>query len=248
MQVYLYDAFSDRAFGGNVAGVVTDAAGLTSEEMQQVAAELGAPTTGFVVGFERGTPPIFEVRYFTPRRPINLCGHATVAVFTALADEDRCPARPGGASLRLRCASGIVLPIVVESCVDGGVVVEMGQRAPTFEMPVIDADAVRRVLGDVPLHRTLPLEVASTGLRHLVVPFATAADLARLEPDFGALAGLARRLEVDTIAAVTPPSRRGGAIRVRDFCSAIGANEEAASGTTAGAVASWLARHGGLSF
>jgi predicted PhzF superfamily epimerase YddE/YHI9 len=41
----LYDAFSDTAFGGSQAGVVSDASGLDIETMQRIARELGAPPT-----------------------------------------------------------------------------------------------------------------------------------------------------------------------------------------------------------
>jgi trans-2,3-dihydro-3-hydroxyanthranilate isomerase len=243
MRVYLYDSFSELPFSGNVGGVVTDASGLSTEEMQRIARELGAPTTGFVVGFERGKPPIFDVRYFTPSCEIDVCGHVTVAVFTALAAEDRCASRPGGAPLRVRCRAGL-LTVVVDEEADGSIVVEMGQRTPAFETRESDAAEARRALGGVPLHRSLPVEIASTGLRHLVVPFAEPADLARLEPDACAVARLCRAAGADTLAAAAPPREAGAPIRLRDFCAAIGAVEEPASGTTAAAVAAYFARHG----
>jgi PhzF family phenazine biosynthesis protein len=95
--VYLYDSFTDRPYAGNVAGVAPRAEGLGAAAMRRVAPELGAPTTGFVVGREPGPVPAFDVRYFTPRREIALCGHVAVAVFTRLAEEGRCETAAGGA-------------------------------------------------------------------------------------------------------------------------------------------------------
>src|SRR5215472_18540300 len=43
----LYDSFATCRFGGNVAGVVVSATTIAPCLMQQIARELGAPTTGF---------------------------------------------------------------------------------------------------------------------------------------------------------------------------------------------------------
>jgi PhzF family phenazine biosynthesis protein len=239
--VELYDAFSDRLFGGNVAGVVVEARGLSAEEMQRVASELGAPTTGFVVSAEPGETPSFEVRYFTPLQEIDLCGHVTVALFTALAAEGLCPAQTGGAPAVLRTAAG-ESNVLVYAEDDGRVTVEMGQRLPEHEPSAVAVEEVRAVLGGVALHPGLPVEVASTGLRHLMVPFSRVEDLGELRPDFSSLAELGRAVGIDTVCAFVPGD--DGRVRMRDFCSPIGADEEPASGTTSGALACYLHRHG----
>src|SRR5205814_5498757 len=96
-----------------------------------------------------------------------------------------------------------------------------------------------RLFGQVP-QSGLPIAIASTGLRHLMVVFASIEVLAGLNPDFQGLSALSHRLRVDTIAAF---ALTGSGARVRDFCPGIGDNEEAASGTTAGALASYLYQH-----
>lgn len=240
--VYLYDAFTDHPFGGNAAGVVLDAATLDPQSMQRIAAELNAPTTGFLVGCEDGPLPTFLVRYFTPRREIALCGHATVAVFSALAGEGRCEVQPQGACLLQRTSAG-EFPVLLYPAEEGAITVEMEQRLPYFASPAVRRPAVQQILGNVPLHPSLPVEIASTGLRHLVVPFAQVADLADLNPDFRALARLSRTLHVDTVCAVALPPEPVPYARIRDFCSGIGADEEPASGTTAAAVTCYLAKH-----
>ena len=44
----LYDAFSETAFGGSQAGIVSDAAKLDDETRRRIAKEFGAPATCFV--------------------------------------------------------------------------------------------------------------------------------------------------------------------------------------------------------
>ena len=63
LQVALYDAFSATVFGGNVAGVVPRAEGLSDLQMQQVAAELAAPTTGFAVELPEGGSSLLHARH-----------------------------------------------------------------------------------------------------------------------------------------------------------------------------------------
>ncbi len=238
LHVYLYDAFADQPFAGNVAGVVLDAARLTAEEMQHIAAELGAPTTGFLVGVEPGVPPSFVVRYFTPRQEIDLCGHVTVALFTALMDECRCHE----GTVRIRTSAGELDVRLFKQA--QGLTVAMDQRLPSFETPSADAATIRESLGSVLLHGCLPVEIVSTGLRHLVVPFARIGDLSELNPDVAALARLSRSVRVDTVAAFATHAGTPHAVRLRDFCPGIGADEEPASGTTSGALACYLMKHG----
>ena len=80
MKVYVMDAFTDRIFGGNQAGVVLADKALEPEVMQQVAAELKHSETVFVEQGEDG----LHLRYFTPAGEVDLCGHATVATFALL--------------------------------------------------------------------------------------------------------------------------------------------------------------------
>jgi PhzF family phenazine biosynthesis protein len=80
--------------GGNPAGIVLDAAGLTDADMQRIAAEVGYAETAFVidsgadhqvVGNETDTNR-FSLRYFSPIAEVPFCGHATVATAVALAE------------------------------------------------------------------------------------------------------------------------------------------------------------------
>lgn len=240
--VEIWDAFTDVPFTGNVAGVVLDASDLTPEDMQRIAAELNAPTTGFVVGHEPGPPPVFEVRYFTPQREIALCGHVTVALFTALATSGHCRPLPEGTTAYQRTAVGL-LPVTLFPTSLGRVTVQMEQRLPQFESPCAKTEEVQEVLGGVELDGRLAPEIVSTGLRHLLVPLPEPEDLARLQPDFVRLRRLSHFLGTDTVCAfaVGPRSRW---VRARDFCPAIGADEEPASGTTSGALTSYLVKNG----
>ncbi|SFN33211.1 phenazine biosynthesis protein PhzF family [Formivibrio citricus] len=73
--VYQIDAFASRVFSGNPAAVCLLGEWLPDLQMQRIAAENNLSETVFVV--PRGDE--FELRWFSPRMEIDLCGHATLA-------------------------------------------------------------------------------------------------------------------------------------------------------------------------
>lgn len=81
--VLRYAAFADpdRPGGGNPAGVVLDADGLTDADMQRIAADVGFSETAFLRA-DGG------IRYFSPLAEVPFCGHATIATAVALAARD----------------------------------------------------------------------------------------------------------------------------------------------------------------
>ncbi|MFD0854037.1 PhzF family phenazine biosynthesis isomerase, partial [Actinomadura adrarensis] len=74
-EILRYAAFTDTPEGGNPAGVVLAADGLTDEQMQGIAAEVGFSETAFLFrpAAEDGPRP---VRYFSPLAEVAFCGHA----------------------------------------------------------------------------------------------------------------------------------------------------------------------------
>ena len=84
MKIFVCDAFSSEIFKGNQAGVVI----LEEKEdysneilMKNIAAELKHSETAFVKKIDNKN---FKIRYFTPNEEVELCGHATISVFSVL--------------------------------------------------------------------------------------------------------------------------------------------------------------------
>jgi PhzF family phenazine biosynthesis protein len=77
MKTYLVDSFTKEPFKGNPAAVCFPKSSLTEELMLKIAREFGLSETAFVQ--PTGTPDIFSIRYFSPKKEIPLCGHATLA-------------------------------------------------------------------------------------------------------------------------------------------------------------------------
>lgn len=86
MEIPLYqvDAFTNRPFAGNPAAVCPLENWLTESVMQSIAAENNLSETAFLVrssgGNSSDTPSAdYELRWFTPTKEVDLCGHATLA-------------------------------------------------------------------------------------------------------------------------------------------------------------------------
>ena len=73
--IYKLDAFTSRVFHGNPAAVCPLAVWLPDETLQAIAAENNLTETAFFVEHKAG----YEIRWFTPKQEVDLCGHATLA-------------------------------------------------------------------------------------------------------------------------------------------------------------------------
>src|SRR5436853_2730342 len=89
------DVFTDRRFGGNPLAVFPDGEGLTSAQMQSIAAEFNLSETTFVL---RAKSPAHtaEVRIFTPKAELPFAGHPNVGTAFVLASRGGAPDRADG--------------------------------------------------------------------------------------------------------------------------------------------------------
>jgi PhzF family phenazine biosynthesis protein len=92
------DAFIGEGLRGNPAGVCLLKQSLEAAQMQAIANELNLPETCFV--WEDGD--MHAIRWFTPTREVDLCGHATLATAYVLLNV----INPALSDIRFRSASG----------------------------------------------------------------------------------------------------------------------------------------------
>jgi PhzF family phenazine biosynthesis protein len=78
MKVFIIDAFTNKAFKGNPAGICLVESELTVETMQAIATELNLSETAFLQQ-SKSNDTDYAIRYFTPTVEIDFCGHATLA-------------------------------------------------------------------------------------------------------------------------------------------------------------------------
>src|ERR1700716_3068726 len=121
------DVFTDRKFGGNPLAVVTDAQGLSTEQMQAIAAEFNLAETTFVLP-PKDAAHTAEVRIFTPKAEMPFAGHPNVGTAFVLARAGQSYGRPvAGDRLVFEEKAGLVRRELTDG---GGVVVATRLAAP----------------------------------------------------------------------------------------------------------------------
>jgi|GEM_PF-85698 len=239
-RVQLVDAFTEEPMTGNPAGVLTDATGLTDDQMAAVANELGASETAFVRQSENADRGL---RYFSPESEVDLCGHATVAAMAALYDRAQITAD----SYTVETNVG-VLDVEVEP--DG--TVWFTQSEPEIRPVDLDVERVADALGlDEPalteVGEDLPLSYASTGLPFLLVPVSYFEQLSAVDPDLDAIAELCESVGAQGLYAFTFDTLdRASTLHGRAFVPRLGIPEDPVTGTASGAVCAYLRHHGAL--
>jgi len=170
LPLYWIDAFTDRVFGGNPAGVVPLSAWPDDALLQKIAFENGLSETAF---FVRTAPDRFHLRWFTPLVEVDLCGHATLAAARVLFGELGQP----GERIVFDSKSG---PLTVTRRADGRLELDFPIRPAAPAAP--DAELIRG-LG------TAPAEIARSANAWFCV-YARVADVRVLRPDHALLATL----------------------------------------------------------
>src|SRR3954462_13893904 len=84
LQFQTVDVFTAARFSGNPLAVVLNAEGLSTEQMQSIAAEFNLAETTFVLPPKDGAHTA-EVRIFTPRAEMPFAGHPNIGTAFVLA-------------------------------------------------------------------------------------------------------------------------------------------------------------------
>ncbi|ETK36934.1 PhzF family phenazine biosynthesis protein [Microbispora sp. ATCC PTA-5024] len=237
IDVLHYAAFTTDPAGGNLAGVVLDAPGLDDAAMLAVAAEVGYSETAFLT--EAPAEPgeagrAFAVRYFSPKREVPFCGHATVASAVAIAD------RIGPGLLVFQTRAGVV-PIEVAADGDGVLWATLTSVPPYVEQ--VGEPDVAQALDALgwradELDPGLPPRIAFAGSRHLILAAATRERLADLDYDFPGLVRYMTDRDLITVHLVFRES--ADTFQVRDPFPVGGVVEDPATGAAAAAFGAYL--------
>jgi PhzF family phenazine biosynthesis protein len=237
------DAFTDRPYTGNSAGVVLNADGLAEAEMNLLARELRHSETVFVLKPESHDHDV-HLRYFTPLTEVPICGHATIAAHVARA---AILGSPLGESTQ---RTGAGLQRVEISATAGRYRVTLHQGRPKFKAPlgapltdqILEAFALR----PEELLKKLPVQIVSTGHAKVIVPLAVTAErLDTLAPNLDALSALSSAIDCSGFFAFRMGDN-DSYTEGRTFSPAIGIAEDPVTGNANGALGAYLVRHGVL--
>jgi len=229
----IVNGFVTTEGGGNPAGVVLNADGLTDTDMISIAGQVGLSETAFV---SKSETEGFKLDFFTPNRRISHCGHATIATFSYLSE------------------LGFVSDgETSKETVDGPrkIIIKKGaafmeQLAPKYRKAedwIEDNVTVDQVLASIGLDksdvdvRVDPL-VVNTGNNFLILSVSSAAALQGLKPNFDEISDISDKLDlIGYYIFTTDPVATDYAATTRMFAPRYAIEEEAATGMAAGPLA-----------
>src|SRR5215469_5209189 len=172
LTIFQVDAFTNKPFSGNPAGVCVLPEPRDDHWMQQVAQEMNLSETAFLLKQADG----FNLRWFTPVVEVGLCGHATLASAHTLWEAGYLQPTE---QARFHTLSGLLtadhkgdwieldFPAILEEPTEApsvllkalGVPVNyVGKRATGYLVELGSEEAVRNIKPDMTLLATLPVQ------------------------------------------------------------------------------------------
>src|SRR5688500_3146216 len=118
IKVHILKSFTKDSTQGNPVGIVFDADNLTSEQMMSIVQKTGYSECAFI---QKSAIATVKVRFFSPKKEMNICGHATIALFSLL-DHDQ--------SIKILTQETLAGVLSVSKKDDG--MIEMEQASPIF--------------------------------------------------------------------------------------------------------------------
>jgi PhzF family phenazine biosynthesis protein len=209
VKTYIVDAFTSEPFKGNQAGVCLLEAPLLEEMMLRIAQEFGFSETAFVV--PDGAAGRYRIRYFSPKKEIPLCGHATLGsskvIFSVAPLEE----------VRFTTVENIEL------------VVARSGDSMTMEFPVYTLEPAEFPAAMLPALGIAAVKNAAFNRETNILQLEIESDreLASLAPDFPAL--LKTHDSIDGVL-VTAPGTDGFDYHYRYFWPWAGTNEDPVTG------------------
>lgn len=225
------DVFTDRPFAGNQLAVFPEAESIPEPALQRLAREIAFSETVFLFPpRQRGHA---HIRIFTPMSEVPFAGHPVLGAAVLVAD------RLDLTSVTLESGRGeILIDIQVNS--GKAPLGTMVQPVPSIA-PFAPVDSLLSALGVT--RSLLPVTVYSNGISHVYVMVEDLESVAGLQPDYSALAEIARGQALGALG-FNVFAGSGTTWKARMFAPAEGIIEDAATGSAAGPLALHLARHG----
>ncbi|MBD9726046.1 PhzF family phenazine biosynthesis protein [Streptomyces caniscabiei] len=228
MRIRIVDAFTDRPFSGNPAGVLLLDAFPDDDWLRNVAKEVNHAETAFAHPLPPGGEADWALRWFTPVAEVAMCGHATLATAHVL---NSTGTHEG--PVRFATRSGV---LVATPRPDGSLTLDF-PTAPLTPVPV--PDGVTEALG------AEPVGAFDTGpqVGDLLLELADEKTVLGLAPDLRSLGRFSERGIIATARAEDPAA--GHDYVSRCFFPNIGIDEDPVTGSAHTALAPfWSERLG----
>lgn len=243
---YIVDVFTNKPLTGNPLAVVANAPQLDEETMQRIAREFNQSETTFLLPTPRSTAD-WRLRSFTPAgTEVYGAGHNALGAWWWLADAGHLPLETSPTVFSQEIGDR-VLPVEISSDAGQPDSIGMKHASATFGMMHDDLSELAVALGlekgDLGIDQ-LPARVVSTGAPHLLIPVRDREAIERAAPDPDYLASVLQTVDgqgcylfcLDTLDS-------DATAHARFFNPTVGIREDPATGSAAGPLAAYLAKH-----
>jgi len=237
------DAFATEHSDGNPAGLITlqKEEDLSPEEMLRIALELKTYVSevGYIWPLDKNR---YRLKYYSPEREVNFCGHATIALmydlFTShneLINKER---------IDIVINQGI---IQVENRIKKENAVFIMAPPPREGHPLLKKEEIARNLN---IHmdnidKNLPVELIDAGLKTLLVPINNLDALLEISPELERLKEFCEYNGIDIVEVFTPETcNKKNHYRARVFPATFGYLEDPATGSGNSAFGYYLMNNG----
>ena len=227
---FVYDVFTDTAFGGNQLAVFPDAQSLPQDQLQNIAAEFNFSEVTFVYP-PRDPNHTARVRIFTPTSEVNFAGHPTIGTIIALSD--------------LGQSSPMVLELGIGplKCTKDSNGAAFTTTSPLQKIAFPESELVARALSlpvDAIRTKTHAPVQASLGLPFIIAELDGRKSLSNCRPNIDAFHEGLKQYPASLDFAVFAYSREGQKITSRMFAPLDNITEDAATGSASATLAALL--------
>jgi PhzF family phenazine biosynthesis protein len=255
MKFYIVDAFTEQSLGGNSAAVVLlpdDCDYPPDDKLLKVALKLKHPETAFVKCKDND---IFQLRFFTPKEEIDLCGNAALASFSVLREENRL-CNGGGYTAKTQAGDlhvDLEGDIIMIDVAPPEYIDTIENKADLIE--IYEAVGLKKSDGKVSLEGEWDLfpEIISTGLIDVILPVEDWETLKKIRPNFDMVREVSEKYGVNGIHTFALGEGLIGSVccegscdftqvtaHCRYFSPALTGDEKAATGTASGSLTYYL--------
>lgn len=239
--LYQIDSFTKEKFKGNPAGVITNADGLSENDMQRIARELNNSETAFIFSSDNDAYEAY-LRFFTPLKEVPSCGHATIAAHYARALENKLDT----SRIYQKIGAGILPVEILKEKNDYKIIMTQGK----IEFgPIIEGENKKFLLSFLGITQDElleghPIQIVSTGHSKVMIGIKNQDILNRLKPNYDRLARLSDVIKCNGYYVYTLDSDdQDILVHGRMFAPAIGINEDPVTGNANGPLGAYLVHH-----
>lgn len=220
IKLHILKSFTKDKNQGNPVGIIFDADHLTPDQMMNITQKTGFAECAFI---QKSNIATVKVRFFSPKKEMRLCGHATIALFYLLKDDQ---------TINLFTQETLAGVLTVSIKDDG--MIEMQQADPIFYQDKYDINSVAKLIGISPDAIINQPICVSTGTPKLLIELNNKETLWNLNPNFKAI-----EEQVPTGIYVFV-KRDSNFYFARQFNPSTGLNEDPVTGVAAGALGAYL--------